>query len=240
MNLIDLSQLPPPLAVESLSYEDEVAAIKADIMAMTPAAEREAFAKTLALESEPVTKLIQAFAYRIILARQEFNDRSKGLLLAYCFGADLDHIGVTYYRSQRLTLLPADDTADPPTEAVMESDEAYKTRLMLAQDSYSTAGASRAYQFHARTSDPGILDVKPANAGGGRVRVVVLCAAGDGTPPQSILDAVTTALSAETTRPMNDTVQVVPAEIGRYRVRARTISPGGPTSAVLLAEAIGG
>lgn len=240
MNLIDLSQLPAPVAVETLSYEDELSAMKADLVAMTAPDQQESMIKTLSLESEPLTKLLQVFAYRMILVRQEFNDRSKALLIAYAAGADLDHIGVTYYSTQRRVLIAADDTTDPPTEAVLESDASYKSRLLLAQDGYSTAGAVKAYQFHAKGADPGILDVKPENAGGGRVRVTVLYAAGDGTVPPAVIDAVSQALNGETTRPMNDTVQVVPAEIGRYVVRARALSPGGPTSDLLVAEAVAG
>jgi len=53
----------PPDVVETLNYEAIVAAIKADVEAAAPE-----FADVLALESEPVVKLIEAFAYRETVA----------------------------------------------------------------------------------------------------------------------------------------------------------------------------
>lgn len=234
--LIDLAQLPPPQAVETLSYEDELSAMKADLISMFSGADQASVIKTLALESEPMTKLLQVFAYRVILIRQEFNDRSKKLLLAFARGAELDHIGSTYYQAPRLTLVAGNSTTVPPIDAVMESDDAYLNRLLLAADSYSTAGPEKAYQFHALSAHSSVLDVTAKNAGGGKVLVTVLSSAGTGSPSPEVLAAVESALSAEMVRPLNDTVIVSPAAIRTYQIRARVTSPSGPTSEAILAE----
>lgn len=236
--LIDLTQLPPPQAVETLSYEDELAAMKADLISMFSGAEQDSVIKTLALESEPMTKLLQVFAYRVILIRQEFNDRSKKLLLAFAKGAELDHIGVTYYQAPRLTIVPGNSTTVPPIDAVMELDDAYLRRLLLAADSYSTAGPEKAYQFHALSAHASVLDVTAKNAGGGRVMITILSSAGTGVPAPDIIAAVEAALSAATVRPLNDTVIVAPATIRTYAIRAHITAPAGPTSEVILSESI--
>ena len=51
MATIDLSQLPAPIVVEVLDYEDILAERKATLISLYPEEQREAVARTLALES---------------------------------------------------------------------------------------------------------------------------------------------------------------------------------------------
>ncbi|TKU63785.1 baseplate assembly protein, partial [Citrobacter sp. wls715] len=57
MAVIDLSRLPPPQIVDVPDFEALLAERKASFVALHPADEQEAVMRTLALESEPVTKL---------------------------------------------------------------------------------------------------------------------------------------------------------------------------------------
>ncbi len=54
MNVIDLSQLPAPLVVESRDYETLLAEPKAAFIALYPLEEQNAVMQTLTLESEPI------------------------------------------------------------------------------------------------------------------------------------------------------------------------------------------
>ncbi|EMA1803187.1 baseplate assembly protein, partial [Cronobacter turicensis] len=64
MPTIDLSQLPAPDVVEELDFEAILAERKATLISLYPEEEQDAIARTLALESEPVVKLLQENAYR--------------------------------------------------------------------------------------------------------------------------------------------------------------------------------
>ncbi|HCW47417.1 MAG TPA: baseplate assembly protein, partial [Erwiniaceae bacterium] len=64
MAVIDLSQLPAPEVVEVPDFETLLAERKAAFIALHPVDEQEAVRRTLALESEPVVKLLQENAYR--------------------------------------------------------------------------------------------------------------------------------------------------------------------------------
>ncbi len=59
MTVIDLSQLPPPQIVDVPDFETLLSERKAEFVALFPAEEQEAVARTLALESEPVVKMLQ-------------------------------------------------------------------------------------------------------------------------------------------------------------------------------------
>lgn len=231
--VIDLSALPSPDVIEDIDYEAELASMRNDLVALLPEDERAATEQVLARDSEPVTKLIQLFTYKLILAKQAFNDRAKGLLLAFAKGGDLDHIGTTYYLTPRLELSPA--TEDEP--AIMERDDDYLRRLLLAQDGWSTAGSTRSYEYHALKASPDVLDAKPENAGGGVVRVTVLSRLGNGTASPTLLIAVDNALSAEEVRPLNDTVQVVGVTVRPYAIRAVITVPSGPAPEAVLTAA---
>lgn len=66
---VDLSTLPAPEVVETLVFEAIVADIKADYIARYSAG-----ADVIDLESEPIVKLIEAFAYRELTLRARYND----------------------------------------------------------------------------------------------------------------------------------------------------------------------
>src|SRR5256885_10009568 len=64
-----LDALPQPGVVETLDFERILDAHRADLLARHPEA-----AEVLALESEPLNKLLEAHAYRELLYRARVND----------------------------------------------------------------------------------------------------------------------------------------------------------------------
>jgi len=225
--LIDLSRLPQPDFVTLQDYEALLAEIRADFLEALPSAKRDEVAATLELESEPLTKLLELSAYRIMIERQAFNDRAARLMLAYAQGEELDHIGVTYYQTERLT-----SSAGEP-----ESDEDYLRRLLLAYDGYSTAGARDAYVYHALSADGDVLDAAVTSSRAGVVTVTVLSRQGNGTAATALVSTVDAALSAETVRPLNDQVEVQSAAVTEYEIRATLTIREGPAKSVVAQAA---
>jgi phage-related baseplate assembly protein len=231
-SLIDLASLPRPDAVETLDFEAILAARKAALIALWPADERADIAATLALESEPLTRLLQENCYRELVWRQRVNDALRAVMLAYATGADLDH-RAALFGVARLVVDPGDPANQLP--ARYESDAALRRRVQLAPQGFSTAGPAAAYVSRALAVDGRLLDAHCSRPRPGDVLVTLLARDGDGRAPQALLDAVAQALSAEDQRPLNDTVQVASAEIVRYRVRA-TVFTQSPVGADLLIQ----
>ena len=231
---IDLSQLPSPDVVETIDYETLLAARKARFVSLYPADEQAEIAATLALESEPVVKLLQENAYREIVLRQRVNDAARAVMLAYAVGTDLDHLAALF-GIRRLTITPADPEHD--VAAVMESDTDLRARTQLAPQSLSVAGPEGAYVSHARNADGRVLDASAVSPAPCEVLVSVLARDGDGTADPALIAAVAAALQADDVRPLTDKVTVRGAEILRYQVRARLVFFAGPDRAVALAEA---
>lgn len=230
MPTVDLSSLPAPQIIESLSFDDILADLKADLNARHPAA-----ADVIDLESEPVVKLMEVFAYRELLLRARYNDEAQALLLAFSTGTDLDHIGATYYRGEaRLLITPANPAAIPPVEAVYEQDDAFRYRLSLKPTSYSVAGPRDAFKFHALSADGQVKDASPTTPYGGTTEVFILSRSGDGTPAPALLATVLAVLNDETIRPLSEEVLVSPAVIVNYAIDVQlTIFPG-PSEEVVL------
>ncbi len=80
MAVIDLSQLPAPQIVDVPDFETLLAERKAEFVALHPKDEQEAVIRTLELESEPVTKLLQENAYRELLLRQRINEAAQAVM----------------------------------------------------------------------------------------------------------------------------------------------------------------
>ncbi|EFG3333727.1 baseplate J/gp47 family protein [Escherichia coli] len=194
MAVIDLSQLPAPQIVDVPDFETLLAERKAEFVALHPKDEQEAVIRTLELESEPVTKLLQENAYRELLLRQRINEAAQAVMVAYAMGGDLDQLAANY-NVTRLTVTPADNDAVPPVAAVMESDEALRLRVPAAFEGLSVAGPTAAYEFHARSADGRVADASATSPAPAEVVLTVLSREGDGTAEKDLLDVVEKALN---------------------------------------------
>lgn len=258
---VDLSRLPAPAVVETLTYESIYADMLADLQSKMPD-----FDATV--ESDPAVKLLQVAAYREFLLRARVNDAALAVMPAFATGSDLDQLAALL-GIERLLLDPGD--AANGIAPTYESDDAFRRRMVLAPEGYSVAGPLGAYIFHALSADPDVLDASasspepddiralvlqvladndaaPALVDAmtaaldaadwpGDVTVTILSRTGDGTPPAGLTDIVAAWLSAETRRPLTDHVTVQAAEIVDYTIDATVITYAGPDPAIVLAEA---
>lgn len=172
--VIDLTQLPAPSVVEPLDFEAILAAHRAELLARYPDA-----ADVLALESEPLTKLVEAHAFRELLYRQRVNEGARAYLLAYATGADLDHKGA-FYGVPRLS---------------GEADDRYRQRIQLRVRALSGNGTREAYEFTALTASNQVRAARASQPNPGTVLVLVWpYASSTGADATATLAAVTTAL----------------------------------------------
>lgn len=229
---IDLSKLPAPSIVEEPDFEVLLQELKDDLTAELPEV-----AEVLDLESEPLAKLLEVWAFRELLLRQQHNERARVLMLAYSSGAELDHIGVTYYQTERQLIDAGDPDAEPPVPPTYESDEEYRRRILLAWDSWSTAGPERGYVYHALTADEQVKDATAVTPAPTEVTVTVLSREGDGAAGQALLDTVAAAVNDEWVRPQTDLVTVQAATIQAYQVVATLDVDSGPDPELVRAEA---
>ncbi|WP_421081871.1 baseplate assembly protein [Serratia fonticola] len=236
MPTIDLSQLPAPDVVEELEYESLLAERKATLISLYPADQQEAIARTLALESDPIVKLLQENAYRELMLRQRVNEAARAVMVAFATGSDLDQLGANV-DTPRLVTTPADDTTLPPTPAVMESDSEYRVRLPQAFEGISVAGPSGAYEYHGRAADGRVADVKAISPSPACVTISVLSREGNGTASADLLAEVASALNDENVRPVGDRVTVQSATIVKYVIEAVLYLYPGPEAVTIQAAA---
>lgn len=236
MATIDLSQLPAPDVVETLDYETLLNERKATLISLYPVEQQDAVARTLALESEPVVKLLEENAYREVILRQRVNEAAKAVMVAYALADDLDQLGANNGVT-RLTRMAADDTTTPPTAAVMESDDDYRVRIAAAFEGLSVAGPSGAYEYHAKSADGRVADASAISPSPACVTVTVLSREGNGEAAADLLAVVDKALNDEDVRPVADRVTVQSASIVNYTVQAVLYLYPGPEAEPIRAAA---
>jgi len=224
---VDLSRLPAPDVVEALSFETIYAQALAQFQTYFPDFDA-------ALESDPVVKLIQLFAYREMLLRQRANDAARAVMPAYAMGADLDALAAIV-GVERFILDPGDpgNGIDP----TYESDDSLRRRMVLAPEGFSVAGPEGAYIFHALSADSDVLDASAISPTPGDVTVTVLSRTGDGTASAPVLAAVDARLTDTSVRPLTDNVTVQSAAIVNFAIDATLTFLSGPDRALVLAEA---
>ncbi len=234
---IDLSRLPAPVVVEQIDYEAILAERKAYAVSLWPADQQAEVAATLALESEPLTKLLQESAYRETLLRQRVNEAALAVLLPFAQGADLEQIGARF-NVVRLVITPANPSAVPPVAAVLEDYESLRERIQMAMEGLSTAGPRNAYIFHARSADGRVADASAISPAPAEVVVTVQSALDDGTAAADLLAVVAAYLSDEDRRPVADRLTVQSAEVLSYTVEAVLyLNSSGPESEPIRAAA---
>ncbi|MEG6281485.1 baseplate assembly protein [Enterobacter asburiae] len=236
MAVIDLSQLPAPQIVDVPDFETLLAERKAAFVALYPADEQAAVARTLALESEPITKQLQESTYREVLLRQRINEAAQAVMVSYALGGDLEQLAANY-NVKRLTVTAADNDAVPPLAAVMESDDALRLRVPAAFEGLSVAGPTAAYEFHARSADGRVADASATSPLPAEVVLTLLSREGDGTADGDLLAVVEKALNNESVRPVADRLTVRSAEIISYSVDATIFLYPGPEAEPVMAAA---
>lgn len=206
--MIDLTKLPPPELVP-VSYQDALTGLKQAIIEIDPTLE-----PVLAIESDPINKLIEAFAYLLTLTAQQTNDAMRQTMLAYATGANLEHLGALF---DVIRLEGEDDTR-------------LRYRIQSSLEGYSTAGAADAYRYHAMTADARVKDVSVFSTEPGLVNVRILPQA---SFDSDIITIVESALNAEQVRPITDTVDVAFATVIPYQISATLNIINGPDSALV-------
>lgn len=134
---VNLSQLAPPDVIEELDFETILAAMKTELIGLMPE-----LADVLALESEPVVKILEVCAFREMLVRARVNDAARAVLLATATGTDLEHLGALY-GVRRLLLDGGDDGTIPPIPPTYEDDDSLRLRIQLAPEAFQRGRSIR-------------------------------------------------------------------------------------------------
>lgn len=213
---IDLSALPPPDVVEALDYEAILKAQRDDLVERFPAV-----SGVIDLESEPLRKLLEVFAYRELRLRARVNDGARAVMLAFARGTDLDQIGARY--------------AVGRMEG--EDDTRFRARIALAPEALTVAGSEGAYQFHAMSADANIHDASVISDRPGRVIVTVMMKGPDPTPSADVLTKVREKVNAKAVRPLTDEVIVGPPTLKSTNVTVRLTLYPGPDGSMVATRA---
>ncbi|GAA5097390.1 baseplate assembly protein [Wohlfahrtiimonas larvae] len=186
--MVNLNGLPEPTFFYDINYENELKNLQDEFLKLNPSYE------DLLLESDPINKTLQVFAYKAVLLKSEVNEKLKQCLLKYATAENLDQVAANSV-TQRLP---------------NESDESLRYRASIAPEGFTCAGPSGAYEYHALnvSSDVMHATVLAHTPIQGYVTVVLLSHSNFGEASEELRDQVWNHLSAEEVRPLCDTVHV--------------------------------
>ena len=102
-----------------------------------------------------------------------------------------------------------------------ESDESLRERIRLAPSQFTTAGSRQSYLFHARRANAAIIDVSVSSPIPGTVYIVPLI---HGSVYGQVLSDINFACSAETVRPLCDTVIVSAPSMRYYTIEVEIVA----------------
>ncbi len=227
---INLEKFAAPEIIARKDFETILTEIKGWLIAREPG-----LAAVLDLESEPIVKVLEAWAYRETLLRAEVDDAGRGNMLAYATGAQLDHLGA-FFGVERAVVQIADPDANPPIPEILEDDGRLRQRVQLALEGFTSAGSRGSYVFHGLSASAHVKDISIESPQPGDVLVTVLSTDGDGTSSADLMTTV--GLTLDDVRPLTDIVTVQSATIIPYAVDATLIMYEGPDVEVVRQAAI--
>ena len=200
--------LPEPTIYKTIDFEKILAEIIADFVA------REPEYNEVVLESDPIKKVFEAWAYDRMIRNNEYNEDLKQTLLKYATGDNLDAIAANVLIYRRL-IQPEDNTTNPPTPAIWEDDESLRYRAQTADRLEQTAGPKSAYERLALEASEEVKEstVLLPTPKPGEVHVVIRSKENNGQASAELLKQVKEYLSAEDKRPLNDIVIVKKATL---------------------------
>lgn len=242
--LIDLNGVPLPEFVKQIDYEEIFRGALDFYLGINPD-------HTALLESDPVFKVIEAFAYREMLIRQEVQDTALENTITKASRNGLQVIGAPF--------------GVVPFEG--EDVERLRHRVQLGVYSAAVGGPRGSYEFRALSAHPDVVNVSvespeageiavtvlafeeveastvsaealaigkalfPQPAGTGRARIL---AAGDSAP----LKAVRAAVGPNDVRPLTDSVAVQPPRVLPFTISARLVIYPGPEATAVRNNAL--
>ena len=217
---IDLARLPAPEVIPQLSFEAILSTWRAEFEARAPEA-----TGILDAEGSLLAKHAQAVAWFALLVRQQANDQAKGCLLAYGWGATLDHMAALF-GVERLVIQAADPSAEPPVPEIRESDDDLRRRVQLELEAFTTAATPGSILAAVLGADGGVRDASVTSPAPLEADIYVLGRVGNGTPDAAVLAAVDAAMSDR--REFGKVVRVHAAEVVEYQIEADVYLFPGP------------
>lgn len=117
-----------------------------------------------------------------------------------------------------------------------EDDDSLKERIYAYPNSYSTAGPTGAYEYHAKTASSEIGDVVVRSEIPGEVDIYFICDDG-GIPGEALIQKVKDHLDDRGIRPLTDKVMVRAPAVKEYDIQITYFIPSSSKSAVSSIQA---
>ncbi|MEY9138504.1 phage-related baseplate assembly protein [Bradyrhizobium diazoefficiens] len=213
---IDFARLPPPQVIEEIDYEVLLKRYQDDVVA-----KNSKLAAAIALEQSPTNIILESEAYGEMIVRKRINAAARACMLPFANGSDLEVIGA------RFNVARMDG----------EDDTRLRRRIQLSMESFTTAGSTGAYIFHALSVSTAIRDASVvAERGTGRVSVTIMADGANPVPPSSLVDAVYDRLMSDGIKPLTDDIAVLPVVKIPADIEGRITLYPGPDASLVVAD----
>lgn len=199
-----LGLLPAPPVIQAVDYEAIRAARIADMVARFQA--QGIPYDVSALETDSGVILQETGAGREQLNLNSINDAAKAVMPLYARKGNQDQL-FSIQGIRRLVITPADPNTSPPTAAVMEDDDSFLARFLVAGDGNAPGLTGGGYAHVAMRAATAVRRVSLVRAGGGVVRVILqgrATGAGASTVNQGSNGALTMVWRADASVANND------------------------------------
>ncbi len=214
------------------------------------------------LDSDPMIAMLKTFAAKEAWYRRRMNWNASQAYLMFAQGSNLD-LAASEFHAKRQVAQYMD--SENNMEEILEDDETFRRRALLALEAITTAGSEGAYLFHIFTAgseptkinitadEPGKVIMEynfPKNGFAARVRhaKVITPAPGvvawsfmgrsdDGQPDNETKEAIEKQLNTGDVAPLTDAKQYVAAQIKHFSADIKVYLDGGAVAEIVKEKA---
>lgn len=203
-----LVDLPEPTVFKVIDFEKELEEIIADFVSRHPTYQE------IVLESDPLKKVFESWAYDRINMKNAYNEDLKQSMLKYATHNNLDVLAANLLIYRRV-LVPVDDTTNPPTPAVLEDDESLRFRAQTADRLAQVAGPKSGYERLAIEASEEVKEsfVMLPTPVPGEVHLYIRSRQGNGQANKTLIKQVNDFITPDDKRPLNDKLIVKSGKI---------------------------
>jgi phage-related baseplate assembly protein len=219
--------LAEPEIIEDINFEVEYQSLKDDFISRSPN-------YTAFQDSDPIMMFLQTVAAIIVDMLFKINAAVKSTLILLASGLFLDHLAV-FWDVKRKILVPANPNAVPPTAAVLESDEDFRARILLAIKAFTKGATKEYYKYYTLEADPLVesAEVYKEEVNTPYVDIAIRSTDNNGIPSPALLASLEEKLNDDSIRSISDIVRVRSAVGYGLDVEANiTLLPDAPITAL--------
>ncbi len=197
-----MADIKEPTLISGVTYAEEYSDLITSFKEKAPAYEN-------FQDTDVISIFFQIVAALLVDVYAKLNAAVKTTLILLATGDWLDQLGATWNITRKV-LVEQDLTTVPATVEVLETDDAYRARILAAIAAFNKGATIEYYEYYALQASDEVASVKvyKEKVNTPYVNVAIRSTEGNGDPSEELISTVSDYLNSKSVRSVSDIIKV--------------------------------